>query len=452
MFQYEISEFSSKASDQKGVMSVADMFSKFLDNLAITNGATISLRYGELTAALNKKFRDTESKEANTLQVGSFGRSTGIEGISDLDMLYLMPKSAWDTYKDGKQLKLLQDVRDAIESRYPSTKVRVDRLVVTVTYNDFHVEVQPVFEQDDGSFKYPDTSGGGNWRVTKPREEIEATAEMDASKNKNMRRLCKIARAWKNKHGLGMGGLLIDTLAYNFLNQTTDYDDKSFLYYDWLSRDFFAYLYQLPEQEYYAALGSGQRVNVKKKFQKKAKKAHRLALEAIDAQGTKGANAKWKKIYGRPFPANAEVVEESKAAESASTWRDTEEFIEDKYPVDIRYTLKVDCEVRQNGFRDQLLRYMLANKYPLLANKSLTFKVVYDSVPGPHQIEWKVLNRGDAARKRNCIRGQIVPDAGWKEKSETTNFRGEHIVECYAVQNGVVVAKDRIHVPIQETA
>ena len=51
-------------------MSVSDMFSEFLGNLVIQNSETISLRYGELTAALNKQFRDTESKTANTLQVG----------------------------------------------------------------------------------------------------------------------------------------------------------------------------------------------------------------------------------------------------------------------------------------------------------------------------------------------------------------------------------------------
>ena len=61
-------------------MSVSNMFSEFIANLAISNAGTISSRYGELTSALNKQFRDTESKTANTLQVGSFGRKTGIDG------------------------------------------------------------------------------------------------------------------------------------------------------------------------------------------------------------------------------------------------------------------------------------------------------------------------------------------------------------------------------------
>jgi hypothetical protein len=64
-------------------------------------------------------------------------------------------------------------------------------------------------------------------------------------------------------------------------------------------------------------------------------------------------------------------------------------------------------------------------------------------------IKWKVLNRGAEAERRNCIRGDIVIDKGFRKKEEKTDFIGEHIVECYVIKNGVVVAKDRIDVPIQ---
>ncbi len=234
------------------------MFRELLGNLAVDNARQISLRYGEITASLNKEFRETDSKTANSLQVGSYGRGTAIKGISDLDMLYIMPAEKWENYKDGKQSKLLSDTKDAIKSRYPTTEIFVDRLVVRVLYTNFHVEVQPVFEQSDGSFKFPDTYNGGRWRITKPREELNAMQEFNAQKNNNLRRLCKMTRAWKNKHGVVMGGLLVDTLAYNFLVSTEEYDDKSFLYYDFMSRDFFAYLKDQPNQEYYAALGSRQ--------------------------------------------------------------------------------------------------------------------------------------------------------------------------------------------------
>ena len=67
-----------------------------------------------------------------------------------------------------------------------------------------------------------------------------------------------------------------------------------------------------------------------------------------------------------------------------------------------------------------------------------------------YAVYWKVLNKGVEAMKRNCVRGEIVMDSGNAERIEHTSFNGDHLVECYIVQNGVVVARDRIYVPIEE--
>lgn len=346
--------------------------------------------------------------------------------------------------------KLLQDTKDTIKSRYPKTKVRVDRLVVTVTYANFHIEVQPVFEQDDGSFKYPDTSNGGCWKITKPREEIEAMSEFDEQKNKNLRRLCKMARAWKNQHGVGMGGLLIDTLAYNFLKSTDMYGSKSYSAYDAMSRDFFEYLKDRPKQDYYAALGSGQRVKVKKNFKRKAKKAYELCLEAIEAGDKDVAYDKWKKVYGRPFPSRPVRESDRRDALSFSepAWQNTEQHIEDMFSVDIRYNIEVECDISQNGHRKHVLSEFIRRGLRLQPDKDLKFWLKDSDVPGQYSLYWKILNRGPEAIKRDCVRGRIVEDQGSNIKVERTLFRGEHIAECYAVKNGVVIAKDRIKVPI----
>ena len=428
-------------------MSISEKFKQFLTNIKVKNDAQIEIRYGEITSALNKEFRDSESKTANTLQVGSYGRWTAIKGVSDLDMLYIVPSSQWDKYKDGGQSALLERTKAAIEARYPRTDIYVDRLVVRVLYKDFHVEVQPVFELTDKSFKYPDTYNGGSWKITKPREEIAAMTEFIGEKNKNLRRLCKMARAWKNKHGVGMGGLLIDTLAHNFLRDTKDYDDKSYLYYDWMSRDFFKYLSELPRQDYYAALGSGQRVRVKFIFQKPAKKAYDLALKAIEAAGKDNESAKWQKIYGKDFPETETKSQASVAAESYHGHISSEQFIEDLWPVDIRYSLQIECEVSQNGFRDYLLREFLRRRLPLSRQRKLRFYIDSCDVPGNYTILWKVMNRGEEAFRRKCTRGTI--NRGNTEIVETTDFHGDHIVECYIAKEGVIVAKDRIHVPIE---
>ena len=258
-----------------------------------------------------------------------------------------------------------------------------------------------------------------------------------------------MARAWKNKHGVGMGGLLIDTLAHNFLASTSEYDTKSFLYYDFMSRDFFAYLKDLPKQDYYAALGSGQRVKVKKPFQRKAKKAHDLCLKAIEAEGKANQNDKWRAVYGRLFPAAEKVQKAALAEGSARTFRNTEEFPEQVFAgIDIRNNITIDCVVEQNGYRPASLREILRERTLLKPRKKLTFTIVDTDIQGSFGLFWKVLNRGAEAERRDCIRGQIVADGGHKKAIEHTNFKGDHVVECYAVVDGVVVATDRIHVPI----
>ena len=325
-----------------------------------------------------------------------------------------------------------------------------DRLVVTVTYTNFHVEVQPVFEEmdDDGGsyFKYPDTYNGGSWKITKPRQEMQAVKDLNEEKNRNLRLLCKMARAWKNKHGVGMGGLLIDTLAYNFMKSTTYYDDKSYLYFDWLSRDFFKFLSEEPDKSHYQAPGSNQDVKVRRKFQRKAKEAYDLCLKAIEAEKDDSINDKWKKVYGRGFP-SATVAQEA-VEKSSMSWQDTEEFVEDLHQIDIRYYISLDCDVSQNGFRENTLAYMLMRRIPLLANKKLLFRVAESNIPEPYTLKWKVRNRGVEAERRDCIRGQIVADEGSRRKKESTSFQGEHFVECYAVKDGVVVARASLDVPI----
>ena len=272
-------------------------------------------------------------------------------------------------------------------------------------------------------------------------------SEFVAEKNKNLRLLCKMARAWKNEHGVGMGGLLIDTLAYNFLKSTTEYDNKSYLYYDWLSRDFFKYLADQPDQERYAALGSGQHVKVKNKFQKKAETAYDLCLEAISSSDQNDEDEKWKKVYGRSF-AIAAISEQKSAFSASHSYRKTEEFIEDRFPIDIKHSLRIDCTVSQNGFRDRLLREILRLKWRLSPNKSLRFHVANHDIPGVFDLYWKILNRGSEAERRDCVRGQIIKDDGRNVRTETTSFNGDHLVDCYAVKAGIVVARNQIHVPI----
>ncbi len=49
-------------------LTKSEMFCEFLKNLAVDNADQISLRYSEITASLNKQFRNTDSKTENSLR------------------------------------------------------------------------------------------------------------------------------------------------------------------------------------------------------------------------------------------------------------------------------------------------------------------------------------------------------------------------------------------------
>ena len=448
---FEVLLYKYKINRKGNNMTTSASFSTFLDNIKVDNYEKIGNRYEEITKKLNKAFRDTDSETANSLRVGSYGRYTGIKGISDLDMLYIMPKSKWDIYK-GAPKQLLADVRDALRERYPNTDIRYDRLVVDVFFSDFTFEVQPVFEEDgdDGyiNYKYPDTKYGC-YKITKPKQEQEAMTDFKNHHGKHHRLLCKMTRSWKNNMGVAMGGLLVDTLAYNFLKERDDYDFASYSDFDDMCKDFFEFLKSQPKQDHYQALGSNQDVKVKHPFRNKAGKAYQKANEAIGEETEDKRNEAWREIFGRDFP-KSEEEECSEAKCFTQIYSDNEQFIEDKYPVDILFDLKIDCIIERNGFRPTSLRDLLVRKEWIPHDYTLKFYIKDTDVEGDYLVKWKVKNIGEEAKRRNCLRGFIEnPNMNNNGRKETSNFYGPHYVECYVIKNGVVVARDKILVPIK---
>ena len=292
-------------------MGLADWFRDFCSNLTVKDGGTISTRYKSITKRLNTDYWRTTSDTAHSLYVGSYGRNTAIQGFSDLDMIFQLPYSEYERYNNyagNGQSALLQAVKKSIEKTYSTTSIRGDGQVILVPFNDgITFEVVPAFINKDDSFTYPDANNGGRWRVTNPKPEIAAIRSKNSAANGNLVQLCRMARAWKRNWDVPIGGLLIDTLAYQFI-ENWGYRDKSYLYYDFISRDFFKWLAdQDRNKEYWKAPGSGQYVYGKGLFQYKAKRCYNISLEAIEHESATHklelwAKQKWREIYGTAFP------------------------------------------------------------------------------------------------------------------------------------------------------
>jgi len=196
-----------------------------------------------------------------------------------------------------------------MQKTYSTSSIGADGQVVEVSFKDgITFQVVPVFSNTTGSFTFPDTNNGGKWRTTNPKPEILAIRTRNNECNGNLVRLSRMMRAWKRKWNVPIGGLLVDTLAYQFI-QGWDYRTDSFFYYDFMCRDFFSFLMnQDLEQVFWKAPGSGQWVYASKgQFQYKAKLCYNLAEEAIahelaEPKREWSAKQKWREIFGTLFP------------------------------------------------------------------------------------------------------------------------------------------------------
>lgn len=161
----------------------------------------------------------------------------------------------------------------------------------------------------------------------------------------------------------------------------------------------------------------------------------------------------WYKFFNHSYWIDLEIKigDESSSVCESKKFTDTEEFIEEKYPVYEQYDVEIDCKISGNGFRIMPILEYLNNYAPNLKrfiphNFSIKCKIGYTNCPTYDKVLWKVLNVGSEAEKRNDIRGQIQNRG--EEIIEYSRFFGLHYIECYLIKDGVCVAIGHVDVPI----
>lgn len=291
-------------------MGVGDWFQTFCGNIRIgtEKRSSIGYRTGRIVGQLNADLRGLDSKTSYRFYVGSYGRSTAIPSVSDVDLLYELPNelfARFNGHSGNGQSALLAHVRASIQKTYSVTEIGGDGQVVVLRFDDgVKFEVLPAFLNTEGGYTFADSNKGGSWRACKPKQEMTTFSTRNTACNGNLVELARMARAWRDQNNVFMSGMLIDTLAYQFID-TWAYKDKSYVYYDWMTRDFFAFLAgQDASKTYWMAPGSGSWV-YGSGFQYKARQAELRTKEAIDNQQHNydyTAKQLYRGIYGADFP------------------------------------------------------------------------------------------------------------------------------------------------------
>jgi hypothetical protein len=292
-------------------MGVGEDFANFKSNYDIPSSVieSISYRYGRITRQLNTDFWNTQSETAHSLYVGSYGRDTAAKGVSDLDIAFTLPVALYhqfNGYQTNGQSALLQAVKKSIQNTYRTSDSFGDGQVVVIRFDDkITFEVLPVFENKDGqSFTYPNANEGGTWKVCNPRAEISAIKTRNDATNKNLKCLTRMMRIWRDYCDVPMSGILIDALAYQFLEHY-EYRNKSCLYHDYMARDFFDYLSKQDQNKaLWRAPGSGSHCYARGYLSTKLEAPISALWRRSNTMTTTtpGRGQKWREVFGSLYP------------------------------------------------------------------------------------------------------------------------------------------------------
>lgn len=287
-------------------MTVGKRFNKFLSNIQLSSLQIedAKTKYNGVCKTLHDYYYDTKYNGNTKLLVGSYGKRTAIAPPTDIDVLFIMPSSEYDRYDSyygNGQSQLLQDIKNVLKRRYPSTDMRGDGQVVMVKFSSYNIELVPTFVKHS-LYYIPDTNNGGSWRWISPQSELSNIRTSNNRSNGNTVKLIKMMKAWKHYCNVPIKSIAIELIAVNFLENWPYYKHSS-IFYDWMVRDYLTYLLKnvngscsMPNNTEVIEYGD--------KWESKAKTALNNATAACELESEKEydkATYEWKKIFGSRF-------------------------------------------------------------------------------------------------------------------------------------------------------
>ena len=113
---------------------------------------------------------------------GSYSRSTLVSPLNeaDIDIFIIMHR---DYYNSNGQANLLDKIKRTLLKTYTKTpKISRNGQAVTITFDDFIVDVVPAFNREGGGYLIPD-SINSKWIATNPKEHINFISEQNQKHN-----------------------------------------------------------------------------------------------------------------------------------------------------------------------------------------------------------------------------------------------------------------------------
>lgn len=286
-------------------------FEHFLGELELKNPERLDAegKAERIAKSLFSKYYPNLFNPLCYVKVGSYGKGTATRPRTDLDMLFILPAEVHariDALSGNKQSQLLQEVRCALLVTFPNTDIGADGQAVVAPFQTYNVDIVPAFRYVRGQFagKYliADTADGGRWRLSDPVAEYNWLRQVDAASVDKATHLIKMLKAWKRECNVEIKSVCLEILANVFVTEW-QYRDKTIFYYDWMLRDFFAFmLYYV--NGWARPAGITEQIPLGDCWESKCRSAYNRALKACEYEYHDdgfSASSEWQKIFGSQF-------------------------------------------------------------------------------------------------------------------------------------------------------
>lgn len=442
-------------------MKLLKYFDAFLVNEVNLNQSRLDLlgeRVEAVTSFLQSCDHPIGEMFAQTIPQGSYAHRTIIKPVDEHDefdadlLLELTEDTSWDAEDYVEQV--YQAFRGS--STYKGMVSRRTRCVVVNYAGDFHLDVVPYLERHgehyitdrkENKFELTNPEGFNAW--------LEEKSRTTGGRLIKVIRLVKYLRDYKNT--FSVKSFILTMLLAERVNDAALLGDPNH-YQDvpTVLKNVLAALDEYlkanptmplltdpscPSESFNHRWTQEEYANFRNRIEYYSAKV----TAAYDETDKATSLALWQEVFGSDFKAPA-VASATKEA-SLSTARDGEMLLDQNFGIairlDPRYRLRIDGHIQpKNGFRS--FRGALRVRGGVVPkHRTIRFTVTECTVQKPFEVYWKVKNRGEAATRANCLRGEIVRDQGLMRKDEPTAYTGHHYVECYAVKDGVCLAIDR---------
>lgn len=285
-------------------IAVTQRFTQFHRNLRLTvlqHADGLTKRNG-VVGCLNRHYYGLISDTDHSFLIGSWGKDTAIRPPRDVDLYFLLPPDVYHRFQShiwNRQSALLQEVKEVIVETYPDTDMRGDGQVIIVRFETYNVEVVPAFLLTNGNYWICDTHDKGSYKETAPWAEVNHIETIDMSNNRNLRPLIPMLKCWQNYCSVPIKSFELELLAAHFISQSP-WRFKDFFWFDWITRDFFAYLYHRANSSIVVP-GTFERIYLGDTWQSRAATAYWRADKACRYEEfnlVEAAGEEWQKIFG----------------------------------------------------------------------------------------------------------------------------------------------------------